>query len=397
MNMINNNVNLDRNKTIKLSKYLGHIIRISLWYIYLSKKYDWFLYKKPYYGYLYPYLKYYLLFISIVAIIILTIKYRNFLKVIWIIFSFYFKLLFFPIIIVVYVIRLIGKITIFISKVTKVPRRLEFFVLATCIFIISAILISKYSNVYVLSFSMVGLFLCIFGLWYCIYSWTTNPFALFKRFDLFIDKKWNWLLKRITEIKSEPDERDKSKEIKNRIKVLTWAYKFFDWVINSLIYKARKPSLKLNLTKWFIILYLFILLISIVGFSFEYYALVKINENIFKGIYNYSDALYYSSLTFITMSFGQIHPNSIIAKVITVLEILSTIYLLIFIILIFTTITEEMAKMTVDEIERKMNNRKQKAIEIINQIMSISESELYSLKVTEINKYIDDKYVQNNE
>ena len=179
-------------KNKKGINYFGHILRASLWFVIFAKKYGWFLANDPYYQFIYPHLKLYLFSVTLIVLIILVIKKKGFFKKFWPIISFYFKfLIFFPIII-----YLIFRIVIYLlgitSKLTKLPRRLEAIVLEIIFFILAVILISTKTNVFVLSASMTVLMFCIIGLWLCIYSWTTNPFALFVRLDNLVEKLWNF-------------------------------------------------------------------------------------------------------------------------------------------------------------------------------------------------------------
>ena len=95
------------------------------------------------------------------------------------------------------------------------------------------------------------------------------------------------------------------------------------------------------------------------------------------------------------MSFGQIVPNSSISKIFTILEILSSIYLLVVIILTFTTLTEEAAKKTLKNIDDNIQTRKEKTFKLINKYLPIKQKKLVTMKLIEVTKHVDSEIDKN--
>jgi hypothetical protein len=308
---------------------------------------------------------------------ILILRKNSFLTTTWYVIKFYLGFLFFIPKMIYLIYKLIKAIFGYVAQILKIPAKIEAKLVITLLSLLAIWIIFSNENIYLLYISMFVIGLELLVAWHSIYSWTTNPLVFFDILIKITVKGWNWLnnyMKRKNKYSLKEDE-----EIEEKTKMLRSIYAALRYFKIEFIDQYTDKDIKVNLIKKFLVLFLFIIILTSAGFSLEYFALYKIDNNNIIGIgSNYTEFLYFSILTFVNMDFNQVIFNVSIANIISIIQVFSTLYILTIVILIFTSITEEAAK-------SKMKEYRVKITEIETEISDIVKNH-YNIKFEVDNK-----------
>ncbi|CCU79639.1 hypothetical protein HSACCH_01476 [Halanaerobium saccharolyticum subsp. saccharolyticum DSM 6643] len=282
--------------------------------------------------------------------IVLILRKNSFLKSIGYVIKFYLGFILFIPKLIFFVYKLIRTIFNYFAEIMKIPAKIEAKIIIGILSILATWTIFNYENTYILYFSMSIIGFGLLTSWYSIFSWTTNPLIFFDILNKMINKGWKWYNSHMTN-KNKYELKEKEK-IEEKTEILRYVYGVLRYLKIKIIDGYTDKGIKVYLIKKFLLVFLFIIILTSVGFSLEYFALYKIDNNNIIGIgSNYTDFLYFSIITFVNMDFNIVELNIPIAKFISIIQIFSTLYILTIVILMFTSITEEAAKNKLDEFE----------------------------------------------
>jgi hypothetical protein len=185
---------------------------------------------------------------------------------------------------------------------------------------------------------------------YYLYFLIINPLTLVNKLYLAItDNLWEYIKKTFFSKKEKSKELEKEKDtLRTNIKLYG---KIFDWLSKKADTIFDRESILLIFT----FLFLFSLFFTIIIFSFEYYALTKINSNhlsIF-GDNRYFSCLFYSISNLSTINSGDIFPQSNLSKLIVIAQIFFGIFIFYIFIISFTTSSSAIFK-TASSSKRKI-------------------------------------------
>jgi len=122
---------------------------------------------------------------------------------------------------------------------------------------------------------------------------------------------------------------------------------------------SKEVNLKNKLIRSFLSLLLTFLILNVINFSLNFYALYKIEANNIIGINNnYFDFLLFSITNLINFNFESVIINSYLAKFLVISEKYLSIYYLTVIIFVFTSITETAAEIRIKEAQETITKIK---------------------------------------
>ena len=129
------------------------------------------------------------------------------------------------------------------------------------------------------------------------------------------------------------------------VMILTKSTIFFKITFNKLISSSRK-----NVAMHNFFAFMFInVLIMMFSFSFDYYSLYILDNNTFVGIskhhpfyYQFFEFIFFSFFNFSNFGYGQIYPNSIIAKIAVSIEIIVPFVAFAFMLCDFVSLKESL-------------------------------------------------------
>lgn len=197
-------------------------------------------------------------------------------------------------------------------------------------------LIIKFYSIWAIYITILLLFFLLMAHLYFLFSLTTYPLAAANKFYFFIfNEVWNYIKKNLF------TKKERNKDIKKEKDTLRTQIKMFGKIYNFLFSKAEKIYNKQAILLLFIVLFFISLSFTIIVFSFEYYALIKINSNnfIIFGENNCVNCLFYSISNLSTINSEIIFPQSTLAKLIVIAQTLIGIFIFYIFIVSFTALS----------------------------------------------------------
>ncbi len=202
-------------------------------------------------------------------------------------------------------------------------------------------LIIKFYSIWIIYVTMFLLFFLLMAHLYFLFSLTMYPLAMANKFYLFIfNEAWNYIKKTFFTKKGGNKDIGKEKD------TLRTQIKMFGKIYNVLFSKAEKIYNKQAILVLFTILFFISLSFTIIVFSFEYYALIKVNSNnfIIFGDNNYFNCLFYSISNLSTINSEIIFPQSNLANLIVIAQTFIGIFIFYIFIVSFTALSPEVFK-----------------------------------------------------
>jgi hypothetical protein len=353
-------------KKFKWRVFAGHILRAAMWFLVIADARGLLDAVPPTIGRICRYKWHAFLGLPVIYFVFRTIIKKESLKALGEVLVFYVRfVVFLPAILIRFVKLLLGFFRV-LSKITKLPQRIEIQLCALILGIITVRIITITNQMWLLYCCMVALGLCLLVLWKSILDWTTNPLRTFGRIATTIDKIWTWFKSKITEKNSD------KKLKKSHIQLLWSCGKFFLIVEKWLSKWLDKRFLKTRLLTWFLTFYLVALTLTIFGFAIEYDVLRRIVPHSFGGVMEtFADSLYYTALTSFTMSFGETAPTLTLAKVLTFINVAVMMFFFVVLILIFTTVTEESARHHLNKMRDDFSNKAEETKRLSEELFNI--------------------------
>jgi hypothetical protein len=204
---------------------------------------------------------------------------------------------------------------------------------------------------------------------YFLFSLTMYPLAMANKFYLFIfNEAWDYIKKNFF------TKKGKNKDIEKEKDKLRTQIKMFGKIYNFLFSKAEKVYNKQAILVLFTVLFFISLSFTIIVFSFEYYALIKMNSNnfIIFGDNNYFNCLFYSISNLSTINSEIIFPQSNLANLIVITQTFIGIFIFYIFIVSFTALSPEIFK-EASKIKRKISDKYNGIKDFLN---SLSTEEL---------------------
>jgi hypothetical protein len=230
-------------------------------------------------------------------------------------------------------------------------------------------LIIKFYSIWVIYITILLLFFLLMAHLYFLFSLTTHPLTVVNKFYFYIfNEVWNYIKKNFF------IKKKKNKDIEKERDTLRTQIKMFGKIYNFLFSKAEKIYNKHAILVLFIVLFFISLSYTIVVFSFEYYALIKINSNnfIIFGENNCINCLFYSISNLSTINSEIIFPQSTLAKLIVMAQTLIGIFIFYIFIVSFTALSPKIFN-EASKIKGKISNKHAEIKDFLN---SLSTKEL---------------------
>lgn len=230
-------------------------------------------------------------------------------------------------------------------------------------------LIIKFYSIWVIYITILLLFFLLMVHLYFLFSLTTHPLTVVNKFYFYIfNEVWNYIKKNFF------IKKKKNKDIEKERDTLRTQIKMFGKIYNFLFSKAAKIYNKHAILVLFIVLFFISLSYTIVVFSFEYYALIKINSNnfIIFGENNCINCLFYSISNLSTINSEIIFPQSTLAKLIVMAQTLIGIFIFYIFIVSFTALSPKIFN-EASKIKGKISNKHAEIKDFLN---SLSTKEL---------------------
>lgn len=230
-------------------------------------------------------------------------------------------------------------------------------------------LIIKFYSIWVIYITILLLFFLLMAHLYFLFSLTMYPLATANKFYFFIfNEVWNYIKKNFF------TKKEKNKDIEKEKDTLRTQIKMFGKIYNFLFSKAEKIYNKQAVLVLFIVLFFISLSFTIIVFSFEYHALIKMNSNnfIIFGENNCINCLFYSVSNFSTINSEIIFPQSNLAKLIVIAQTFIGIFIFYIFIVSFTALSPEVFQ-EASKIKRKISDKYNGIKDFLN---SLSTKEL---------------------
>lgn len=254
-----------------------------------------------------------------------------------------------------------------------------------CLLLLDALccyLIIKFQYIWIIYIAMLFLIFLLIAHLYFLYFLMMNPLTLVNKFYLTITVNFWEYIKKTTFSKKE-----KSKESEKENDTLRTNIKLYGKLFYWLSKKVETIFNKKSILQIFIFLFLFSLCFTIIIFSFEYYALTKINSNhlnIF-GDNRYFSCLFYSISNLSTINSGDIFPQSSLSKLIVIAQIFFGIFIFYIFIISFTTFSSAIFK--------KASSSKRKILDKLNGIKDFLNSQSTKELNISLEKLIKEKMI----
>jgi hypothetical protein len=219
---------------------------------------------------------------------------------------------------------------------------------------------------------------------YFLFSLTMYPLAMANKFYLFIfNEAWDYIKKNFF------TKKGKTKDIEKEKDTLRTQIKMFGKIYNFLFSKAEKIYNKQAILLLFTVLFFISLSFTIMVFSFEYYALIKINSNnfIIFGDNNYFNCLFYSISNLSTINSEIIFPQSNLANLIVIAQTFIGIFIFYIFIVSFTALSPEVFE-EASKIKGKISDKHNGIKDFLNSIstkeLNVSLEELIKEKMVNL-------------
>lgn len=239
-------------------------------------------------------------------------------------------------------------------------------------------LIIKSFSVRVIYASTLLLFFLLISHLYFLFSLTLAPLAIINKFYFYIfNEAWTYIKKTFF------NEKEKNKVIESKKDSLRSQIKMYGKMYNYLFNKVYKIYDKQAILSLFIVLFFISLSFTIIVFSTEYYALIKLNSNnfIIIGDNNFINCLYYSISNFSTINLESILPQSNLAKLLVISQTFIGIFIFYIFIVSFAALSPELFK----EASKNKNNILDKYNEIKDYLNNLSNNE-FNVNLEELTK-----------
>jgi len=298
--------------------------------------------------------------------------------------SFFWRLLIFPLRLIVIFVCLLGQCCNLTSKLIKLHRRVEVFIITTFLYFFGLYKIIYPDTKFILQLSLFFIFLFLFCLLELLYLWSKDPYWWIYGINLpnIFDKLWGWWeTKFITEdLVSARSDNKKALQVKKNI----WlGFKFLDSCKKRFI-----PSFdRKRLLEQFLIVLFIVAIINIISFGFSFFAIYKLNQNSMVGIgQNIWEFIYFSTVIFFNSGIGSYAIVGFWARCTLILELFSFLFLLTIAILTFSTLSEQGAKQTIEFIQGKIEDKRKALARVLNENFRLEESTLIQYQETDFNK-----------
>ena len=242
-------------------------------------------------------------------------------------------------------------------------------------------LIIKFYSIWVIYITILLLFFLLMAHLYFLFSLTMYPLAMANKFYLFIfNEAWDYIKKNFF------TKKGKNKDIEKEKDTLRTQIKMFGKIYNFLFSKAEKVYNKQAILVLFTVLFFISLSFTIIVFSFEYYALIKMNSNnfIIFGDNNYFNCLFYSISNLSTINSEIIFPQSNLANLIVITQTFIGIFIFYIFIVSFTALSPEIFK-EASKIKRKISDKYNGIKDFLNNLsteeLNVSIEELIKEKM----------------
>lgn len=247
-------------------------------------------------------------------------------------------------------------------------------------------LISKFYSIWIIYVIILLLFFLLMAHLYFLFSLVMDPLAMANKCYLFIfNEAWDYIKKTFFTKKGGNKNIGKEKDtLKTQIKM-------FGKIYNFLFNKAEKIYNKQAILVLFIVLFFISLSFTIIVFSGEYYALIKINSNnfIIFGENNCINCLFYSISNLSTINSEIIFPQSTLAKLIVIAQTFIGIFIFYIFIVSFTALSPEVFK-EASKIKRKILDKYNGIKDFLNSLstkeLNVSLEELIKEKMIDLKK-----------
>ncbi len=244
--------------------------------------------------------------------------------------------------------------------------------------------IKYFYSIWIIYVTMVLLFFLLMAHLYYLFSLTMDPLVIANKFYLFIfNETWNYIKK------NGFTKKVKNKDVEKEKDTLRTQIKMYGKIYNFLFNKAEKSYSKQAILRSFIVLFFISLSLTIIVFSVEYYALIKINSNnfIIFGDNNFFNCLFYSISNLSTINSEIFSPQSNLAMLIIIVQAFIGIFIFYIFITSFTALSPEVFKespMIKKKIFDKYNGIKDFLNSLSTKELNISLEELIKEKMIDL-------------
>jgi hypothetical protein len=222
--------------------------------------------------------------------------------------------------------------------------------------VVSALLIVISDSAFIIISGMIMMSFSIFTWLLIIFSWTIDPLIDFK---IRIKKIKHWGKRLYKYLSLE----FKDIESKHHVEAYSWGLLAYFQELKEEINRFSKT----NLLEKFLIRFFTTFMILSIGYAFMYYGFYKLDSGSFVSIAeqtgaasfgSLADFIYYSGITIATVGYGDIYPVHNFARLLVIIEVMSSALLVIFLISSFTSIsihlTVERQKELIEDIEKEI-------------------------------------------
>jgi hypothetical protein len=230
-------------------------------------------------------------------------------------------------------------------------------------------IIKNFYSSWLIYVTMLLLFFLLTAQLYFLFSLTMDPLVMVNKFYLFI---FNQALDYIKKTFFTKD--GKNKDIVKEKDTLRTQIKMYGKIYNFLFNKVERSYNKQAILRSFIFLFFISLFFTIIVFSVEYYALIKINSNnfIIFGDNNFFSCLFYSISNLSTINSEIFSPQSNLAMLIIIIQAFIGIFIFYIFITSFTALSPEVFEES-SKIKKKIFDKYDEIKDFLN---SLSTKEL---------------------
>ncbi len=222
--------------------------------------------------------------------------------------------------------------------------------------LVSASLIVVSDSRFIIISGMIMMSFSIFTWLLIIFSWTIDPLIDFK-IRIRKIKHWGKRLYKYLSLEFRDIES------RHHVEAYSWGLLAYFQELKEEVSRFSKT----NLLEKFLIRFFTTFMILSIGYAFMYYGLYKLDPGSFVSIAeqtgaasfgSLADFIYYSGITIATVGYGDIYPVHNFARLMVIVEVMSSALLVIFLISSFTSIsihlTVERHKELTEEIEKEI-------------------------------------------
>ncbi len=352
-----------KNKPVKKSMFnkvkftIKDLVCILFWLQLVATRYDIFKSLDDDIRFLYKYTPIILTLIFIMYFIINIISRKKITIAFFMTLLFIAKLLFYPFVLIIYIFVILYYLLKLFNHVTKLSRMTVIHIMTLIIWVTSLYLILSREAIFAVIIGDIAMFISILFLWMSLLIWTIKPLPVLNRLSDLLKRLWKWLYKNNFEnnnatTKSQTAAKKLISTLIGWRDIWVGLIKWTSSIINS-------NALKTRLMIFFLGIYCIVLLLSILGFASIYYGIVYLYPMSFQ-IYDltFFDCFYASAMMTFTLSpIGFVAVNTI-AKIIVLLQGISSFYFFVILLLTYTTVAEEAVREHIKKIVEQLEDYK---------------------------------------